>query len=55
MKISFSDKSYLEVIKNANSILITVAAKDPKSKTSIIANTVSLTNEQFQELLKINS
>jgi hypothetical protein len=52
MKITFEDKSYIEIIKSTtpNKLMLTVAAKD--GKETLIATTVELTTEQFAQLTK---
>ena len=54
MKITFNDKSYIEVIKsNTGKIIITIVARENKNDLSVIANSVELTPEQFNDLIKI--
>lgn len=55
MKQVFDDKSYVEVKKSATTdkIIITIAALDPQSKRVSIINSVELTQEQFDQLIKL--
>jgi hypothetical protein len=49
MKISFEDKSYIDISKSVSGkIIIVIAAKDGNS---MISNSVELTKEQFAELV----
>lgn len=54
MKIQFPDKSYIELIKSnsPNKLLLTIAARGDKD--TLIASTVELTTEQFNQLIKID-
>lgn len=54
MKISFDDKSYIEVTKSdtPNKVFITVAAKSADDQYKLIANCVELTTEQLISLMK---
>lgn len=55
MKITFEDRSYIEVIKSntPGRILITIVARDPKEALATIANSVEITEEQFKQLTSI--
>lgn len=55
MKITFEDKSYIEVVKSPDptKVIITIAAKDGVNHLSTIANSIEITMEQFSELMKI--
>lgn len=54
MKVVFDDKSYIEIVKSNHpgKFLITIAAKDGKDPLTTIANSVELTTEQFNQLVK---
>jgi hypothetical protein len=54
MKITFEDKSYIQVSKssNPNKIFITVAAKSAEDSHKLIANSVELTMEELVTLVK---
>lgn len=54
MKITFEDKSYIEVSKstNPNKVFITVAAKSAEDQHKLIANCVELTEEQLVTLMR---
>jgi len=51
MKISFSDKSYIECKKNNGKILVIIAAKDPNNSLKNIINCVELETEEFKKLI----
>lgn len=53
MKISFDDKSYIEISKSAtpDKVFITVAAKSVTNANQLIANCIELTTEQLLTLL----
>jgi hypothetical protein len=52
MKLTFSDNSYIEVVKTVGDIvMITIAAKDTSNK--LIVHTVELSLQQFQALVKL--
>jgi hypothetical protein len=55
MKITFDDKSFAEIKRSqtTNKIILTIAALDPQSKRISIINSVELTQEQFDELIKL--
>jgi hypothetical protein len=54
MKITFPDKSYIELIKSdkPNILLLTIVAKDPKIPLSTIASSVEITRSQLEELIR---
>ena len=54
MKISFQDKSYIELIKSdkPNILILTIVARDPKNTLSTIATSVEITRNQFDELVE---
>lgn len=55
MKIQFPDHSYIEILKSKspNKVMITIVAKDSNKPLETIANSVELTIEQFNELIKL--
>lgn len=56
MKIEFDDKSYVEMTKsgsNPNNIILTIGAKDYKNPKTLIVNSIEITQEQLQKLLKL--
>jgi hypothetical protein len=54
MKISFEDKSYIEVTKSPtpNKVFITIAAKSAEDQNKLIVNCVELTEEQLVTLMR---
>jgi hypothetical protein len=53
MRIQFEDKSYIEVLKGQDGkVIITIVAREDKDSLSVIANSVQLTIEQFDQLVK---
>jgi tRNA threonylcarbamoyladenosine modification (KEOPS) complex Pcc1 subunit len=52
MKKEFDDKSYIEIKKQDNKILIVISAKDFKNPLTNIANCVELDIEEFKQLIK---
>jgi hypothetical protein len=55
MKIDFDDKSYVEAKRSATTgkIILTIGALDGQSKRVSIINSVELTQEQFDTLIKL--
>jgi hypothetical protein len=55
MKITFDDKSFAEIKKSHTSdkIIFTIGALDGQSKRVSIINSVELTQEQFDQLIKL--
>ncbi len=55
MKILFENQSYIEVAKShtPGKIIITIAAKNNEKPLETIANSVELSEEQFNNLVKI--
>ena len=54
MKITFEDKSYIEIVKSINGkIIISIVARESVESLTTIASSVELTLEQFSELIKI--
>jgi hypothetical protein len=55
MKITFEDKSYIEIVKSTipNKVIITIAARDSNNHLATVANSVEITIEQLAELVKI--
>lgn len=54
MKITFEDKSYIEVVKStSDKVIITIAARDGTNHLTTVANSVELTVEQLAELIKL--
>lgn len=52
MKISFNDKSYIEITKSiSGKIIVSIQAKDYEDKLKTITNSVELTDAQFKELI----
>ena len=53
MKISFEDKSFIEVSKSDNpgKIVITISAKDRSDPLKKITNAVEITTEEFKNLI----
>lgn len=52
MKISFDDKSYIEVQKSPeNKITIIIQAKDYNNPLKKITNAVEITEEEFKQLI----
>ena len=53
MKISFSDKSSIEIYKkNATTVVICVQAKDYNNANKFISNSVELTVEEFEKMYR---
>jgi tRNA threonylcarbamoyladenosine modification (KEOPS) complex Pcc1 subunit len=52
MKIEFSDKSFIELVKKDNKITISIQAKDKNNSLKKITNIVDLTIEEFHTLIK---
>jgi hypothetical protein len=54
MKLTFEDRSYIEVTKSVNpdKIFLTVAAKSADDTHKLIVNSVELTTEQLLSLVK---
>jgi hypothetical protein len=54
-KIKFDDKSYIEITKSQNpgKIMISIAVKDNDNKLSATISSVEITEEQFQDLIKV--
>ena len=54
-KLIFEDRSYLEITKSptTDKITITIVARDGKNTSSTIANSVEVSLEQFNELIKL--
>lgn len=53
MKIQFQDKSYIEITKSNDKVIITIVAHDHNSPLATIANSVELTKEQFDQLIQL--
>lgn len=55
MKVQFQDKSYVEIIKSntPGKIMITIVARDHDKPLATIVNSVEITEEQFQNLIKL--
>lgn len=53
MKITFEDKSYVEIKKstNDNKIYIIIQAKDQNNPLKKITNSVEVTEEEFKKLM----
>jgi len=51
MKIQFEDKSYVEIKKVNDKILIVIQAKDHDNTLKKITNAVELSKEEFNSLL----
>lgn len=54
MKITFEDKSYIEITKsvNPNKVFITVAAKSAEDQHKLIVNSVELSDEELVTLVR---
>jgi copper(I)-binding protein len=57
VKIHFEDKSYVEVVKSSTpgKVFITIAARDAKDTSIIVAHSVEITEQEFQELIKLSN
>ena len=55
MKITFEDKSFAEIKRSITNdkIILTIGALDGQSKRVSIINSVELTQEQFDDLIKL--
>jgi hypothetical protein len=55
MKITFENNSYVEIAKSQTpgKVMITIVSKDRDNKLSATASSVEITEEQFQELIKV--
>jgi nitrate reductase NapAB chaperone NapD len=55
MKITFEDKSYIEIRKSDNpgKIIIVISAQDNENTLKKITNAVEITKEQFNQLINI--
>lgn len=53
MKISFEDKSYLEIKKSDNpgKILVIISAKDKSDSLKKVINAVEISTEEFKQLI----
>jgi len=52
-KITFEDHSYIEIIKqNTGKIMLTIVARENSTSATVIANSVELTKDQFNQLVK---
>jgi len=51
MKISFDDKSYIEVKMSNDKILISISGKDYKTPNTFIANSAEISIEDLKKLL----
>jgi len=51
MKIEFEDKSYIEIKKNNDKIIIIISAKDHQNDLKKIINAVEITVEEYQKLI----
>lgn len=51
-KIVFDDHSYIETIKSEDKIIIAIAAADSDKPLSMIVNSVELTKDQFNIIIK---
>lgn len=53
MKITFEDKSYIEIKKSTNDkkIYIIIQAKDQNNPLKKITNSVEITEEEFKKLI----
>jgi len=53
-KVVFENKTYVEVSKSPDSdkMFITIAARDSKNASVIVAHSVELTKEQYEALIK---
>lgn len=51
MKISFSDKSYIECRNMDDKIVIIISAKDGQNPLKKINNAVELSREEFNQLI----
>ncbi len=53
MKLSFDDKSYVEVKKSTNpgKIIIIISAKDQSNPLKKITNAVEISEEEFKNLI----
>ena len=56
MKIEFNDHSFIEIYKSINNdkVFITISARDSEKSLSTIINSVELTLEQFNNLIKLH-
>ena len=54
-KLIFEDRSYLEITKSptTDKITITIVARNGKDSAATIANSVEVSVEQFNELIKL--
>lgn len=57
MKLTFEDKSYIEISKSntPNKIFITIAAVSSEDSRKLIVNSIELTEEQLLTLVKSTS
>lgn len=55
MKITFEDRSYIEIIRSntPGKVMITIVARDPKEQLATIANSVEITENQLQQLMRL--
>jgi hypothetical protein len=54
VKITFADRSYLEISKSLNpgKYMVSIAAKHPSEKNSTIVNSVEVSVEDLKKLLE---
>ena len=50
MKIIFEDKSYIEIKKDNDKVMVIIQAKDVENPRKNIINVCELTNEQFKAI-----
>jgi hypothetical protein len=56
MKLVFKDKSYIEINKNnIDKIVISIGAKDTKNALSMLVNSVEISIEDWEKIIKIES
>lgn len=51
MRIDFDDKSYVEIKKTQDKIIIIIQAIDHNDKMKKVINAVEITSEQFKSLI----
>lgn len=51
MKIEFEDKSYLEIKKNDDKVVVVIQAKDHQNSLKKITNSVEIGLEDFKKII----
>lgn len=56
MKIEFKDKSYLEIKRDGDKVVVVIQAKDHQNSLKKITNSVEIDMEEFKKIIReVNS